>query len=193
MNVPEWRLRSYPCADRPMTGSIRCIRRFQLRSDTCRNMFMTIRCVCCAAGSRCAPAGIRRARRAWLADLRRDFTRNRMRRWGQALVLAAELPEEFSRLHSHFLHTPASVTRYTSLLRDLPWTCSAHAKDIWTSPDWELDGQACVRRLDRHLHRIRLAASVRPGTGTWPCASGLSRAGPDRFQKGKTADRVRMA
>lgn len=82
--------------------------------------------------------GYRRARSAWFEDLWRDFTRNRMRRWGQALVLAAELPAEFTRLHSHFMHTPASVTRYAGLLRDLPWTCSAHAKDIWTSPDWEL-------------------------------------------------------
>ena len=82
--------------------------------------------------------GYKAARRAWLKDLRRDFTRNRIRRWGQALVLAAELPETFTHLYAHFLHTPASVTRYTSLLRDLPWTCSAHAKDIWTSPDWEL-------------------------------------------------------
>jgi len=30
------------------------------------------------------------------------------------------------------------VTRYASLMLGVPWTCSAHAKDIWTSPDWEL-------------------------------------------------------
>ena len=36
--------------------------------------------------------GYRRARGAWLADLRRDPTPNRVRRFGQALVLAAELP-----------------------------------------------------------------------------------------------------
>ena len=89
--------------------------------------------------------GYRAARRAWFKDLRRDFTRNRIRRWGQALVLAAELPDRFSHLYAHFLHTPASVTRYASLLRGLPWTCSAHAKDIWTSPDWELEGKlACA-------------------------------------------------
>lgn len=86
-------------------------------------------------------AGYKAARSAWLLDLRRDFTRNRLRRWGQALVLAAELPAKFTRLHAHFLHTPASVTRYASLLTGLPWTCSAHAKDIWTSPDWDLTGK----------------------------------------------------
>lgn len=82
--------------------------------------------------------GYRAARAAWLRDLRRDFTRNRVRRWGQAMVLATELPARFERLHSHFMHTPASVTRYAAMMRSTPWTCSAHAKDIWTSPDWEL-------------------------------------------------------
>ena len=37
----------------------------------------------------------------------------------------------------HFLHTPASVARYASLMTGLPWSCSAHAKDIWTTPEWE--------------------------------------------------------
>jgi glycosyltransferase involved in cell wall biosynthesis len=76
-------------------------------------------------------------RRLWLRDLRRDPTPNRMRRFGQALVLAAELPADVGRLHAHFLHTPASVARYAALLRGLPWSGSAHAKDIWTTPEWE--------------------------------------------------------
>jgi glycosyltransferase involved in cell wall biosynthesis len=74
---------------------------------------------------------------AFMADLRRDRTRNRLRRLGQALVLAAEMPVGVKRLHAHFLHTPASVARYAALLLDLPWSGSAHAKDIWTTPDWE--------------------------------------------------------
>lgn len=82
--------------------------------------------------------GYKQARAAWFKDLRRDFTRNRVRRFGQALVMAAELPGMIERLHAHFMHTPASVTRYASMVSGLPWTCSAHAKDIWTSPDWEL-------------------------------------------------------
>jgi glycosyltransferase involved in cell wall biosynthesis len=76
-------------------------------------------------------------RSLWLRDLRRDPTPNRIRRFGQALVLAAELPADVDRLHAHFLHTPASVTRYAALLRGLPWSASAHAKDIWTTPEWE--------------------------------------------------------
>ncbi len=81
--------------------------------------------------------GYRAAFRHWLGDLRRDFTANRGRRFGQACVLAAELPADTRRLHAHFIHTPASVALYTHLMTGIPWSCSAHAKDIWTSPDWE--------------------------------------------------------
>jgi len=77
------------------------------------------------------------ARNCWLADFRRDRSRNRIRRFGQALVLAHELAPDITHLHAHFLHTPASVTRYAALVRGLKWSCSAHAKDIWTSARWE--------------------------------------------------------
>jgi len=82
-------------------------------------------------------AGYSRAWRVWLGDLARDRSANRIRRFGQALVLAAETGREVTHLHAHFLHTPASVARYTGLITGLPWSCSAHAKDIWTSPQWE--------------------------------------------------------
>jgi glycosyltransferase involved in cell wall biosynthesis len=82
--------------------------------------------------------GYRRARSIWRRDLGRDPTRNRIRRFGQACVLAAELPRDVSHLYAHFLHTPASVARYAAIMLGLPWSCSAHAKDIWTSPDWEI-------------------------------------------------------
>ena len=81
--------------------------------------------------------GYRAARAAFWRDLARDFSRNRVRRFGQALVLAAELPDTVAHLHAHFLHTPASVTRYAATMRGLPWSVSAHAKDIWTTPDWD--------------------------------------------------------
>ncbi|MBM3489683.1 MAG: glycosyltransferase family 4 protein [Alphaproteobacteria bacterium] len=78
------------------------------------------------------------ARRQWLKDWRRDPSPNRGRRFAQALVLADELSPEIGHLHAHFLHTPASVTRYAALLTGLAWSGSAHAKDVWTTPDWEL-------------------------------------------------------
>lgn len=81
--------------------------------------------------------GYRAALRAWWRDYRRDRTINRIRRLGQAFVLAAEMPADIDRLYVHFLHTPASVARYAAIMRGLPFSVSAHAKDIWTSPDWE--------------------------------------------------------
>jgi glycosyltransferase involved in cell wall biosynthesis len=81
--------------------------------------------------------GYRPARGRWVADLWRDPTPNRVRRFGQAMVLAAELPESVRHLYVHFLHTPGSVTRYAAAMRGLSWSASAHAKDIYTIPDWE--------------------------------------------------------
>lgn len=106
-------------------------------------------------------AGYAKARSIWLKNLARDRTPNRIRRFGQACVLAAELPPEVGRVHAHFLHTPASVARYAALMRSLPWSVSAHAKDIWTTPDWEISEKladaawavACTR-----AGRARLAA-----------------------------------
>ena len=81
--------------------------------------------------------GYAQARRIWLKDLKRDPTPNRIRRFGQALVLAAELPADVTWIYAHFLHTPCSVARYAAVIRGLPWSVSAHAKDIWTLPEWE--------------------------------------------------------
>ena len=82
--------------------------------------------------------GYRVARALWLHDIRRDRTASRARRFGQAMVLASEVPADVIRLHAHFLHTPASVVRYAAMMIGLPWSGSAHAKDIWTTPQWDL-------------------------------------------------------
>lgn len=84
-----------------------------------------------------ARPGFWRAARQFLRDWVRDLTPNRGRRFGQAIVLAAELPPTIERLYVHFLHTPASVARYVALMTGLPWSASAHARDIWTTEDWE--------------------------------------------------------
>ena len=81
--------------------------------------------------------GYRAARRVWLRDLARDPSPNRIRRFGQALVVAHEIEPTVTHFHAHFLHTPGSVARYASLLTGVPWSVSAHAKDIWTIPAWE--------------------------------------------------------
>lgn len=98
----------------------------------------------------------------WLKDLKRDRTPNRIRRFGQALVLAHELPDHVTLIYAHFLHTPASVARYAAIIKGLPWSCSAHAKDIWTSPDWEKSEKlsdmswlvTCTQANTRHLKEL---------------------------------------
>lgn len=104
----------------------------------------------------------RAARTVWWRDLMRDPTRSRVRRFGQALVLAVELPRDVMHLYAHFLHTPASVARYAAILRGLAFSFSAHAKDIWTTPEWEkrekLDASAwvttCTEVNARHLRQL---------------------------------------
>ena len=85
----------------------------------------------------CRRPGYRAARDQWLRDCRRAPSRQRLRGFFQALVLAHELPPGVGRLHAHYLHWPASVARFAAMIRDLPWSCSAHARDIWTTPEWE--------------------------------------------------------
>ncbi len=91
-----------------------------------------------AMGAAADLPGFDAAAAIYAADVARDDTPNRRRRWGQACVLATELPADVAGLYAHFLHTPSSVARYAAIMRGLPWSFSAHAKDIWTSPDWEL-------------------------------------------------------
>ena len=96
---------------------------------------------------KCLPKpGFWKALAATIGDFRKDPTRNRIRRFGQGAVLSAEMPERVGWLHAHFIHTPASATAYASMISGIPWTCSAHAKDIWTSPDWELQGKLTTNR-----------------------------------------------
>ena len=107
-------------------------------------------------------AGFWKTLGVWLRDLGRDRTMNRIRRFGQAVVLAAELPAETRFLYAHFLHTPASVTRYAAQMRGIGWGFSAHAKDIWTIPEWEKRekiadcrfGVTCTKTGERHLRAL---------------------------------------
>lgn len=107
-------------------------------------------------------AGFGALLKRFMADLPRDISRNRFRRLGQALVLAHEWPDNGRWLHAHFIHTPASVTEYASILTGTPWTVSAHAKDIWTSPDWELNEKlssarwavTCTRTGYEHMRTL---------------------------------------
>jgi glycosyltransferase involved in cell wall biosynthesis len=94
-----------------------------------------------------APRRYGRALGLWLRDLLRDPTPNRGRRFGQAGVLAAELPTGAVHLHAHFLHTPASVARYAAAMVGLDYSLAGHAKDVWTTPDWELRAKLAEARF----------------------------------------------
>jgi len=112
--------------------------------------------------------GFRDAKRLWLKDLARERTRNPVRRFGQAMVLATSLPRDVEHIHAHFMHTPASVARYAAHMCKLPWSFSAHAKDIWTSPVWEKTEKlqdcdwavTCTRANRDHLLALAPNATV---------------------------------
>lgn len=82
--------------------------------------------------------GFDTAWRAFRADLACEFARARARRFGQACVLASQMPSSVRHIYAHFAHSPASVARYAALLRGIGFSVSAHAKDIWTAPEWDL-------------------------------------------------------
>lgn len=78
---------------------------------------------------------------AWAAfrvDMGSEFSRARARRFGQACVLATQMPSSVQHVHAHFAHSPSSVARYAAKLRGVSFSMSAHAKDIWTAPEWDL-------------------------------------------------------
>jgi glycosyltransferase involved in cell wall biosynthesis len=145
--------------------------------------------------------GFARLLTVFLRDLSRDRTRNRLRRFGQACVMARELPAGITHLHVHYLHTPASVIAYAALLRGITWSFSAHAKDIWTTPDWEKRekiaaaswGVTCTQDGHRELARLAdradkvaliyhgLDLARFPAPPTRPARDGTEAADPVRF------------
>ena len=104
------------------------------------------------------------ALKLWLKHLVRDPTPNRVRRFGQAAVLAREASADLKFIYAHFMHTPASVALYASTMRGVGWGFSAHAKDIWQTPEWEKReklaysafGVTCTRLGAEHLRGLSL-------------------------------------
>lgn len=54
------------------------------------------------------------------------------------------LGRQVSHIHAHFCHTPTSVALFASQLTGLPYSFTAHAKDIYTSDPAQL-----ARKIDR--------------------------------------------
>ncbi len=110
----------------------------------------------------CWKSGFWRALTTFSRDLWRDPTRNRVRRFAQSMVMANEMPASVQLYYNHFMHTPASVTYYASKINQAPWSISAHAKDIWTIPEWELREKlasaqwvvTCTRANEKYLSSL---------------------------------------
>jgi len=82
--------------------------------------------------------------RAWALlwrDLAKDPSRARVRRFGQACVLANSIQSHARHIFCHFSHSPASVTRYAAAMLSIGYSISAHAKDAWTDPAWDLSAK----------------------------------------------------
>jgi glycosyltransferase involved in cell wall biosynthesis len=89
-----------------------------------------------------------------------DCTRTNLRR---AILLAHRLVRLGSpKLYVHFAHKPATIGRFAALLAGVPYGLSAHAKDIWTTPEEELrhkvrDAQVvltCTREGREYLSKL---------------------------------------
>ena len=93
-------------------------------------------------------------------------------------MLAREASADLKFIYAHFMHTPSSVALYASIMRGVEWGFSAHAKDIWMSPDWEKRDKLGRADFRRHLHRARRRASAQPVRRSGQARSGLSRPRP---------------
>lgn len=99
-----------------------------------------------------------------------DFTRGRLH---QSLLLAHRVARLGSPpIYIHFAHKPATIGRFAALLAGVPYALSAHAKDIWLTPQQELarkvrdasvvltctsDGRDLLDGLGRGRTPVRLA------------------------------------
>ena len=110
------------------------------------------------------PATMRRA----LATALRRFLRTRRSATLKHLLQAGYLVDRLlpksgvTHLHAHFAHSPASVALFASRLSGLPFSFTAHAKDIYTSDPRQLREKIALARFvvtctgynRRHLLRL---------------------------------------
>lgn len=72
-----------------------------------------------------------------------------------------------THLHAHFAHSPTSVALFTSLITGLPFSFTAHAKDIWTQKPTQLAEKinlasfvvTCTRHNLDYLARLNKGAT----------------------------------
>ena len=105
---------------------------------------------------------------AALKTARRRFLRTRKSATFKHLLQAGYLAHRFlpasgvTHLHAHFAHSPTSVAMFTGQLTGLPFSFTAHAKDIYTSDPRQLREKielsrfvvTCTEYNRRHLLEI---------------------------------------
>lgn len=65
----------------------------------------------------------------------RRRSRATLRHLGEALVLVDHLDREhLTHLHAHFAHGPAAIAHLAHLISGVPYSFTAHAKDLYTTP-----------------------------------------------------------
>lgn len=125
-------------------------------------------------GARLAARRPQAAAAAWTLALRR-FARSRRMATFKHFFQAAMLVDRFlpgqpvAHLHAHFAHSPTSVAFFASRLAGLPFSFTAHAKDIYTSrPDQLVEKIAaarfvvtCTRYNQRYLNRLVPGAAAK--------------------------------
>ena len=106
------------CAIRPTGSAIPCTMRSSGQGPLPAGVSISRTPACaaeCSARRATCPALLQSPSGIWRRDLARDLSPNRIRRFGQACVLAPELPAGTLALYAHFLHTPSSVARYAAI------------------------------------------------------------------------------
>lgn len=106
------------------------------------------------------PAGLRRVLWALLSHYRSIPA---LRNAAEGLWLAGELRKQgVSHLHAHFAHSPAAVAYFCRLAGGPPFSFTAHAKDLYTTPPSDLRVRAraasfvitCTESNGRHLRAL---------------------------------------
>ena len=77
---------------------------------------------------------------------------------------------DLGHLHGHFAHTPTTVTMCAACLADVPFSFTAHAKDIYTQDPRRIRDKVELRQVRGHLHPLQrqkyLARTSWPATTT---------------------------
>lgn len=133
----------------------------------------------------------RRYRRALRTAVRRFRRTRRMATWRHLLqagyLVRKWLPgSRITHLHAHFAHSPTSVALFAGTLSGLPFSFTAHAKDIYTSDPRQLREKIAAARFvvtctdynRNHLENIRDADA----TPIYRIYHGIER---DRFNRSR--------